>query len=214
MDVLLELMDPNWIVKNGGLYLVLIIIFIETGLFFGFILPGDPLLFISGVIIAGANESLHPFDVELFNLIFWISLFIIVATAGNFVGYWFGNKFGHLLNKKKDGWLIKKKHIQTAHDFYSKRGGFAIVIARFLPIVRTFAPIIGGMVKMDFKVFAFYNVLGAIIWVTSLTSLGYILGDRPWVQENLEWIMLAIILVVTLPVIIKLFAKKSNVSHP
>ena len=214
MDVLLELMDPNWIVKNGGLYLVLIIVFIETGLFFGFILPGDPLLFISGVIIAGANESLYPFDVEIFNLIFWISLLIIAATAGNFVGYWFGNKFGHLLNKKKDGWLIKKKHIQTAHDFYSKRGGFAIVIARFLPVVRTFAPIIGGMVKMDFKVFAFYNVLGAIIWVTSLTSLGYILGDRPWVQENLEWIMLGIILVVTLPVIIKLFTKKSNVSHP
>lgn len=214
MDVLLELMDPNWIVKNGGLYLVLIIIFIETGLFFGFILPGDPLLFISGVIIAGANESLHPFDVELFNLIFWITLIIIVATAGNFVGYWFGNKFGHLLNKKKDGWLIKKKHIQTAHDFYSKRGGFAIVIARFLPILRTFAPIIGGMVKMDFKVFAFYNVLGAIIWVTSLTSLGYILGDRPWVQENLEWIMLGIILVVTLPVIIKLFIKKGKVSQP
>lgn len=211
MDILLELMDPNWIVKNGGLYLVLIIIFIETGLFFGFVLPGDPLLFISGVIIAGANESLHPFDVELFNLIFWIILIIIAATAGNFVGYWFGNKFGHLLNKKKDGWLIKKKHIQTAHDFYSKRGGFAIVIARFLPIVRTFAPIIGGMVKMDFKVFAFYNVLGAIIWVTSLTSLGYILGDRPWVQENLEWIMLGIILVVTLPVIIKLFTKKSKV---
>lgn len=211
MDILLELMDPNWIVKNGGLYLVLIIVFIETGLFFGFVLPGDPLLFISGVIIAGANESLHPFDVELFNLIFWIILIIIAATAGNFVGYWFGNKFGHLLNKKKDGWLIKKKHIQTAHDFYSKRGGFAIVIARFLPIVRTFAPIIGGMVKMDFKVFAFYNVLGAIIWVTSLTSLGYILGDRPWVQENLEWIMLGIILVVTLPVIIKLFTKKSKV---
>ena len=214
MDTLLELMNPDWIVQNGGLYLVLIILFIETGMFFGFVLPGDPLLFISGVIIAGANEALYPFDIEFLNLVFWISLFIVAATAGNFVGYWFGNKFGYILNKKKDGWLIKQKHIQSAHDFYNKRGGFAIVIARFLPIVRTFAPIVGGMVKMNFKIFAFYNVLGAIIWVTSLTSLGYVLGDRPWAQDNLEWIILAIVLVVTLPVVIKLFAKKSKVPQP
>lgn len=214
MDAIFEffnqLMNPDWIVESGGLYLVLIIIFIETGLFFGFVLPGDPLLFISGVIIAGANESLQPFNAELLNLMFWIFIFILAATAGNFAGYWFGHKFGHNLYKKKDGWLIKRKHIQAAHDFYEKRGGFAIVIARFLPIVRTFAPIVGGMVKMNFKTFALYNILGAVIWVTSLTSLGYILGDSPWVQRNLEWVILGLVLFVTLPVIFKLVTKKSK----
>lgn len=205
-----QLLNPDWIIESGGLYLVLLIIFVETGLFFGFVLPGDPLLFISGVIIAGANESLHPFDIEVLNLMFWIFLFIVSTTAGNFVGYWFGLKFGHTLNKKKDRWLLKKKHIQSAHEFYEKRGGFAIVIARFLPIVRTFAPIVAGMVKMKFKSFAFYNVLGAIIWATSLTSLGYILGDHPWTQRNLEWIILGIVLFVTLPVVFKLFNKKRN----
>ena len=214
MDVLFEffnqLLNPDWIIEKGGLYLVLLIIFIETGLFFGFVLPGDPLLFISGVIIAGANESLHPFDIEVLNLIFWIFLFILSTTAGNFVGYWFGYKFRDRLNKKKDRWLLKRKHIQSAQEFYEKKGGFAIVIARFLPIVRTFAPIVGGMVRMDFKRFSFFNILGAVIWATSLTSLGYILGDHPWTQRNLEWVILGLVLFVTLPVVFKLISKKGQ----
>ncbi len=214
MDVLFEffnqLLNPDWIIERGGLYLVLLIIFIETGLFFGFVLPGDPLLFISGVIIAGANESLHPFDVEVFNLMFWIFLFILSTTAGNFVGYWFGYKFRDRLNKKKDRWLLKRKHILSAQEFYEKRGGFAIVIARFLPIVRTFAPIVGGMVRMNFKRFSFFNVLGAIIWATSLTTLGYVLGDHPWTQRNLEWVILGLVLFVTLPVVFKLISRKGQ----
>lgn len=98
--------------------------------------------------------------------------------------------------------------MNAAHEFYANKGGFAIAIARFLPIVRTFAPIVAGTVKMDYKTFTFYNILGAIIWVGSLTSLGYVLGDNPWVRRNLEYVILTIILIVTLPVIIKLVAKK------
>src|SRR5699024_8054258 len=212
MEAILELFDqmlnPNWIMKRGGLYLVLLILFIETGLFFGFALPGDPLLFISGVIIAGANETLHPFGNEIFNLLFWMSLFVLAATGGNFTGYWFGRKFGYRMDGKKDSWLFKKKHIAAAHQFYDKKGGFAIVIARFMPIVRTFAPIVGGMVKMDFKRFSLYNCLGAVIWVASLTTLGYMLGEHPWTMKNLEWIILGLVAVVTLPVILKMFQKK------
>lgn len=212
MDVILEslqyLLDPDWIMTNGGLYLVLLILFIETGIIIGFFLPGDPLLFISGMIIASANEAPYPFANQFLNLLFWMMLFTASTILGNFFGYWFGFKFKHLVNRKEDTWFLKRKHIQTAHDFYEKRGGFAISIARFLPIVRTFAPIIAGTVEMNFKKFAFYNVIGAIVWVGSITSLGYILGDNLWVKSNLEYILIGLVLLVTAPVIIKLFIKK------
>ncbi len=212
MDTILEsiqhILDPNWIMQNGGLYLVLLILFIETGVIFGFFLPGDPLLFISGMVIASANEVDFPFSNEYLNLPFWMLLFIGSTILGNFFGYWFGYKFKHLVIREEDTWFLKRRHIQTAHDFYDKKGGFAIAIARFLPIVRTFAPIIAGTVEMNFKKFIFYNIIGAILWVVSLTSLGFVLGDNPWVQKNLEYILIGIVILVTAPVIIRLFVNK------
>ncbi len=212
MEFILEsaqlLLDADWIMKNGGLYLVLIILFIETGIIFGFFLPGDPLLFISGMIIAAANETGYPFSGDLWNLSFWISLFVLATLAGYYVGYWFGRRFGHWIHNRQDSWIFKRKHISAAQEFYEKRGGLAIVIARFLPIVRTFAPVVGGMVEMNFKKFSFYNILGGIIWVASLTSLGFILGENAWVKENLEWIILGLVAVVTAPVISKMLFKK------
>ncbi len=217
MDLILEslqyLVDPDWIMKNGGLYLVLLILFIETGIIIGFFLPGDPLLFVSGMVIASANEVSYPFDVQVFNLLFWMLLFTGSTVLGNFFGYWFGYKFKHVVNRQEDTWFLKRKHIQTAHDFYEKRGGFAIAIARFLPVVRTFAPIIAGTVEMDFKKFATYNVIGAIVWVGSITALGYVLGDIPWVKNNLEYILIGLVLLVTAPVIIKLMTKKEKINH-
>lgn len=212
MDGILEslqyLLDPDWIMKNGGLYLVLLILFIETGIIIGFFLPGDPLLFISGMIIASANEAPYPFDNQFLNLLFWMMLFAGSTILGNFFGYWFGYKFKHKVIRNEDTWFLKRSHIQTAHDFYEKRGGFAIAIARFLPIVRTFAPIIAGTVEMNYKKFAIYNVIGAIVWVGSITSLGYVLGDIPWVKNNLEYIIMGLVLIVTAPIIIKLSKKK------
>lgn len=209
-----HLTDPNWIMQSGGLFLVLLILFIETGLFFGFFLPGDPLLFISGMIIAGAELVAFPFASTVSNLIFWESLFIMSAIAGNFVGYWFGSRFGYLIvNPKKERWFLKQKHIEAAHDFYEKNGGFAITIARFLPVVRTFVPIVGGMVKMNFKQFALYNVLGAIIWVGGLSTLGFLLGENEWVNNNLEWTLLGIVVIATLPVIIKALIPRKTVRN-
>lgn len=216
MDVILEsfehLLDPNWIMSKGGLYLVLIILFIETGLFFGFFLPGDPLLFISGMIIANAGDGAIPFDNELYNLFFWGILFVISTILGNIVGYWSGNKFGYLFKGNKEGKrpLIKEKHIESAEEFYQKRGGFAILIARFLPVVRTFVPIVGGIVKMDFKRFMLFNILGAILWVVSITTAGFLLGENQWVQDNLEWTVFGIVAVVTLPVVFKMVFKKKT----
>lgn len=210
IDLFNNLLDPDWIMDHGGLFLVLLIIFAETGLFIGFFLPGDPMLFVTGMVIAGAEQNAYPFESGPINLVFWISLLITAAVLGNFLGYWFGRKSGHLLFERKESWLFKRKHLEAAHDFYEKKGGFAIMLARFLPVVRTFAPIIAGVVKMDFKKFAFYNIAGAFIWVISITTLGYLLGGNIWVKENLEYIILAIVLITTGPVLFKMFIGKKK----
>lgn len=207
IDFIKNLADAEWIISHGGLYLVMLIVFAETGLFVGFFLPGDYLLFITGMIIA---NSMYPFDHSWSNLVFWNTGISICAILGNFVGYWFGKKSGKLLFERKDSFLFKKKHLEQARDFYDKKGGSAIIIARFLPIVRTFAPIVAGVVEMDFKKFVHYNVLGALIWVFSLVSLGFVLGENQYVKEYLDKIVIGIFIVTTFPVLWKIlrFNKK------
>lgn len=201
-----NLTNPEWIVLHGGLYVVMLIIFAETGLFIGFFLPGDYLLFITGMIIA---NSMHPFDHAAANLVFWNILISACAISGNFVGYWFGKKSGHFLFERKDSFLFKKKHLDQARAFYNKRGGSAIIIARFLPIVRTFAPIVAGVVEMDFKKFVNYNFIGAVLWVFSLVSLGFLLGENQYVKEYLDKIVIGIFVVTTFPVLWKIIRFKS-----
>ncbi|MBO9684085.1 MAG: VTT domain-containing protein, partial [Flavisolibacter sp.] len=140
-----NLTNPEWIMRYGGLYIVVLIVFIETGLFFGFFLPGDSLLFIAGMIIA---NTLSPFALPVANLVYWVTLISVAGILGNFTGYWFGKKSDRLLFRK-DNWLFKKKYLVQAKAFYDKKGGGAIMLARFLPIIRTFAPIVAGMVKMN-----------------------------------------------------------------
>lgn len=207
LEFLKNLIDPDWITAHGGIYVVMFIIFAETGLFVGFFLPGDSLLFVTGMIISGSKR---PFDSDPANLLYWISLIIVCGIIGNFVGYWFGKKSGPLLFKKKDTLLFKQKHLLQAKEFYDKRGGVAIVLARFLPIVRTFAPIVGGVVKMDAKKFALYNIIGSVAWVTSMTMCGYLLGENEWVKHNLEKIIILIIFITTAPVLYKMFLGKKK----
>lgn len=207
------LADPdklmNWITSHGGLYLVMFIIFAETGLFVGFFLPGDSLLFVTGIAIANTNPP-SPFGNTVVNLLFWVVLISIFGVLGNFVGYWFGKKSGHLLMKRKDSLLFKKKHLVQAHDFYEKKGGAAILLARFLPIVRTFAPIVGGMAEMDYKKFVKFNIIGCVAWVLSMTLAGFLLGEIPWVKANLEKIVIGLIFVTTAPVLFKMFVRKKE----
>lgn len=205
IDFIKNLADAEWIITNGGLYLVMLIVFAETGLFVGFFLPGDYLLFITGMIVA---NSMYPFDHSWSNLIFWNTMITVCAISGNFVGYWFGNKSGPLLFERKDSLLFKKKHLEQARAFYEKKGGSAIVIARFLPIVRTFAPIVAGVVKMDFKKFVRYNFIGAVVWVFSLVSLGFVLGENAFVKEYIDKIVIGIIVVTTFPVLWKIIRFK------
>ena len=203
LELLQNLTNPEWIMQHGGLYLVTFIVFAETGLFVGFFLPGDTLLFITGMIIA---QSLSPAEPSILNLLYWVLLISSAGIVGNFVGYWFGRRSGDLLYQKKDNWLFKKKHLQSAQAFYEKRGGGAIMLARFLPIVRTFAPIVAGIVGMNLKKFSFYNVAGSFLWVGGIVGAGYLLGENTWVQNNLEKIILGIVVVTTAPVVIRMVA--------
>lgn len=204
IDFFSNLTNPEWIMQYGGLYIVLLIVFVETGIFFGFFLPGDSLLFIAGMIIA---NTLSPFDVQGFNLLYWILLIATAGILGNYAGYWFGKKSDRLVFRK-DNWLFKRKYIIQAKTFYDKKGGVAIMLARFLPIIRTFAPIVAGMVKMDSGKFSFYNIAGSILWSFSIVSAGFLLGENVWVKENLEKIIIGIVLLTTGPVLLKLLVGK------
>ena len=207
IDFFSHLSDPEWIIQNGGLYIVVLIVFIETGLFFGFFLPGDPLLFIAGMVIA---NTLAPFSLPLVNLLFWVTLITTAGVIGNYTGYWFGKKSGGLLLERKDNWLFKKKYLTQATDFYEKKGGSAIILARFLPVVRTFAPIVAGLVKMDARKFAWYNFAGSFLWVCTIVTAGFLLGDNQWVRSNLEKVILGIVVVSTAPVLIKFFGGRKK----
>lgn len=209
LDFFQNLTNPEWIMENGGLYLLLFIVFAETGILLGFFLPGDPLLFITGMILA--NNTLPHVNSTL-SLLYWILLISIAGILGNFLGYWTGKRSGSILLQRKDSFLFKKKYIVQAQEFYEKKGGGAIIIARFMPIVRTFAPVVAGIVKMDLKKFSIFNVIGSFIWVGVLVTAGYLLGENEWIKNNLEKIIFLIVLIATAPVLIKMlkgFRKKT-----
>ena len=196
--------DPEKLLREGGFYVVVFVIFAETGLFFGFFLPGDYLLFLAGMFVATGR-----LDVNIYVLI--LGLFI-AAVAGNFTGYWFGRKTGPMLYSRKDSFFFKKRYLLVAEKYYRKQGAFALIMGRFVPIVRTFAPIFAGIVKLEIKKFAIYNVVGAILWIASLTLLGYFLGKRfaQQIEEYLVYIIIGFIIITTIPLIIT-FVKKQVV---
>ena len=215
IDLLKTLLaDPdklmNFITTHGGLYVVMFIIFAETGLFVGFFLPGDSILFITGIIIA---NSVPQFGNEVVDLIYWLTLISTSAVIGNMLGYWFGLKTGHLWFEKKDTWLFKQKHLLQAHDFYEKNGTLAVILSRFLPIVRTFSPLVAGIVKMSSKKFLSYSIIGALAWVISMVMAGYLLGHNTFVKHNIDKIVIGLIVVTTAPVLFKMiFGKKKEAS--
>jgi membrane-associated protein len=193
--------DPEKLLKEGGFYVVLFVIFAETGLFFGFFLPGDYLLFLAGMFVATGR-----LDVNIYILVLGL---IIAAISGNFTGYWFGRKTGPVLYKRKDSFFFKKRYLLAAERYYRKQGAFALIMGRFVPIVRTFAPIFAGVVRLDIKKFALYNIAGAILWIASLTLLGYFLGRSfaEQIEEYLVYIIIGFIVITTIPLVVT-FVKK------
>jgi membrane-associated protein len=196
IEFLKQLTDPQSIIQYGGLALLLFVVFAETGLLIGFFLPGDSLIFISGMICVSKPELL---GVNLLQLITFLSL---AAIIGNIVGYWFGYKVGPPLFRKEDSLIFKKKYLEITKAFYDKNGGKTLIMGRFLPIIRTFAPILAGIIRIDFKMFMIYNVTGAIAWIGLLSSIGYYLGTYAWVQKNIGYIVIALIVVTMIPLFI------------
>ena len=198
-----QLMDPEYLLSHGGFYIVCLIVFAETGLFFGFFLPGDYLLFLAGLFCA-----LGKIDVTIVEM---FSGILVSGILGNLVGYWFGYRTGPMLFKKQDSLIFKKEYVMMAEEFYQKYGGRALVIGRFVPIIRTFAPIFAGVVKLDFKKFLVYNVVGALIWVSGLTLTGYFLGEFfPGIIDYVEYIIIGLIAVAFLPIVIGVLKRTIN----
>lgn len=203
-DFLKTLVDPKSIIDYGGMALLLFVVFAETGLLIGFFLPGDSLIFISGMICISNPELL---DVSLLTLIISLSA---AAVTGNIAGYWFGYKVGPPLFQRKDSLIFKKRYLEVTREFYQKNGGRTLIVGRFLPIIRTFAPILAGVFRIDFKKFMLYNVIGGVAWIGLLSSAGYYLGKNKWVQENIEWIVIALIIITLIPVFTSFRKKKGK----
>jgi len=228
-----QLLQPQFYIEHGGLWLLLFVIFAETGLFAGFFLPGDSLLFVAGIYChEGVNGQLGitpeflswlgitGVNNEWTDLLLLIVLISIAGILGNATGYWFGKKIGPAMYQWKDNFLFKQKYLQQAHEFYERHGGGAIIVARFLPIVRTFAPIVAGIVQMDQKKFSYYNIVGCIAWVFSMIVAGHFL--QQWIlnqfnfdlKQHLEVIVLGIVFITTAPVIVKLAFGKTTPKKP
>jgi membrane-associated protein len=199
--VFLDSFNPENIIQYGGLSLLLLIIFAETGVFFGFFLPGDSLLFVAGLL--ADTEYLDM------NITLMIILLIIAAVSGSTVGYLTGRWAGGYLANKKDSLLFKKKYLDVTQAFYQKHGMMAFILGRFLPIVRTFVTILAGMAKIDFPKFLLFNFLGASIWILTMVLSGHFLGRLfPEITTYLEIIVIAMILLSAIPVIITWFKNR------
>ena len=196
LDFLKQLTDPQSIIHYGGLWLLLFVVFAETGLFVGFFLPGDSLIFISGLLCATKPQLLYtPFLVLLV-------LLMLSAILGNVFGYWFGKKAGEKLYTREDSFLFTKKHLIATKEFYEKHGGKTLILGRFLPITRTFAPILAGVIKIDFKTFMLYNLIGAVAWIGSIASIAYFLGKQfPAIENYIGYIVIGLIVITTIPVL-------------
>jgi membrane-associated protein len=187
-----KLTDVDTMVAVGGLSAVTAIVFAETGLMIGFFLPGDSLLVTAGVVAASGRLSF-----------LWLNVLgIAAAIIGDTVGYWIGRKAGPALFNRPRSRLFNPAHLRRAHDFYEKHGGKTIILARFMPIIRTFAPVVAGMGRMEYHRFVSFNVFGGIGWVLSMTLIGYYLGHFSWVKKNLEIVIVIVVFLSILPGII------------
>jgi membrane-associated protein len=216
-----DLLNPEFYIEHGGLWILLFIVFAETGLLAGFFLPGDSLLFVAGIYSDKLAKEVVPQASDISGLFVLLVLISLAGIIGNFVGFWFGRKSGPFIYHRKETFFFKKKYLNQAHEFYEKHGGAAIVFARFLPIVRTFAPVIAGVVDMDKKKFTLFNIIGCIAWVFAMLFAGHFLQKLILNQfgfdlkQHLEVIVIGIVVVTTLPVLIKIFSrsKKADTSQ-
>jgi membrane-associated protein len=199
---ILAAIDPKTIIA-GGLVVIAVIIFAECGLLIGFFLPGDSLLFTAGFL---ASQQQIGVDIWVLSAVCGVA-----AAFGPLVGYWYGSWFGPRLFNREDSLLFRKQHLVRAHEFYERHGGKALILARFMPIVRTFAPVVAGMAAMNYSRFIVYTVIGALVWAVGVTWLGYFLGSLiPDAGKYLEYIIILIVIASIAPPIIHLLRERSK----
>ncbi len=197
MDLIQQLFHTLYnvpeLIRWGGLLIVILIVFSETGLMVGFFLPGDSLLVIAGLFAARGDLNIVSLGLSV----------IPAAIAGNTTGYWIGHKAGQALYNRPNSFFFRRQHLIKAHEFYERHGGKAIVLAQFMPIVRTFTPVVAGAASMTYRRFITFNVIGAICWVTSMTQIGYWLGQAiPNIEKRIDLLVAVVIFLSLLPAII------------
>lgn len=198
-------LDPDQLIRTFGMLGVLTIVFVESGLMVGFFLPGDSLLFTAGLL--SASGVLPPIWVLLITI-------PIAAIAGDQCGYWIGRRFGPPLFNRPDSRLFKREYVDQTAAFFEKHGPRAIILARFVPIVRAFVPVMAGTSKMHYRTFLTYDIVGGILWGAGVTTLGYFLGQIEFVKNNIEFMLVAIVLVSVAPVLFEIRkARKAADSH-
>lgn len=217
-----NLIDPLFYIHfdiNGiklGIFIVLFIVFAETGLFAGFFLPGDSLLFLAGIYNRELIENILFIDSDFINVTILSTLVALAGILGNVVGYWFGAKSGYYLYNREDSFWFKKQYLIQSKEFFERHGGRAIIFARFLPIFRTFAPIVAGIVTMDRKKFMFFNVVSSFLWSYTLIFSGHYLYGFLLekfgidLKEHIEVIVIGLVVVTLSPVILKLTKKTTQ----
>ena len=205
-------LDFEWLFQNysDAVYIILfLVIFIETGLVIMPFLPGDSLLFTAGLF---ANQINSVTGEPFLNIYFLLILLFIAAVVGDNTNYWVGRKIGlrALQIKIRGKKIVKEEYLTKTHSFFDKYGPKTIIMARFVPIVRTFAPFVAGIAEMDYKKFLSFDVLGGVIWIGSLTLAGYFLGEIPWIKNNIEKVALGIVFISVLPIAIEILKAKMS----
>ncbi|GAA1865335.1 VTT domain-containing protein [Myceligenerans crystallogenes] len=198
----LDWMDPDWLIEKFGdaaLIGIALVIFVETGLLFP-ILPGDSLLFTAGALVAQGTLQI--------NIALLCVILFVAAFAGDQVGYMIGRKFGPALFDKPDSRLFKRSYIDQTNAYFDKYGGRTIIVARFVPIVRTYAPVAAGVGRMPYRHFLTYNAIGGLLWAVGVTMLGFALGNIPFVKENIEALLIVIVLISVLPMAFELWKQR------
>jgi membrane-associated protein len=199
-------LNPEQLIKWGGLPIVSLIVFAESGLFFGFFLPGDSLLFVTGFLSGGG---------KLPGLAIVLVCVFAAAFLGDQVGFWFGHTVGPALFKRPDSRFFKQEYVAKAHGFFERHGAKTIVLARFVPIVRTFAPIVAGVGRMRYRTFVVYNAIGAAAWAVGVTVAGYYLGNIEWVKNRIEIVLPLIVVLSLVPMIIEVLRhRRKRSSQP
>ena len=205
VNLLHQIYDVEGIIRWGGLLMLVAIVFAETGLMVGFFLPGDSLLVTAGIFAAAGH-------LDIVALLFWVTL---AAIVGDQLGYYIGYRTGPRIFRRQDSLLFKRDHLIRARDFYERHGGKTIILARFIPVIRTFAPVVAGVGQMEYRRFVTFNVAGGFLWVWSMTLLGVTLGNAvPDIDKHIHVVIAIVVFLSILPAIIEYVRSRGRVVEP